>query len=202
MEELTFDPDARRPSNNRLTLGYPKRAWMFANLANERDRPSLNLPRARAVVDMLSAFGWNGARQSPQIDRETSPNVQQPGCSRMASRRSGSPRPRSAAARPRRPSPRNRRPTSSTHSTLRVLGRFPTDTEREPLVQALTPGFEGRLTPLEEIRLPELLPRLPRITWSNHLSPQANSVAIELENRSRLKPPADPRLRDDWARVV
>lgn len=198
VEELTFDPDARRPSNNRLTLGYPKRAWMFANLANERDRPSLNLPRARAVVDMLSAFGWNGARQSPQIDRETSPNVQQPGVLEngvaavwLTTAAVGSGLAEAAVAA--------KSPADLVDALyLRVLGRFPTDTERGSLVQALTPGFEGRLTPLEEIRLPEPLPRLPRITWSNHLSPQANSVAIELEKRSRLKPPADPRLRDDW----
>src|SRR5262249_9506515 len=78
------------------------------------------------------------------------------------------------------------------------LGRYPTDSERAPLARALAPGFERRLVPLEEIRLPEPLPRFPRITWSNHLTQEANAVALELENRSRLKPPADPRLRNDW----
>lgn len=198
VEELTFDPDARRASNNRLTLGYPKRAWMFANLANERDRPSLNLPRARAVVDVLSAFGWNGARQSPQIDRETSPNVQQPGVLEngvaavwLTTAAAGSGLADVAVAA--------KSPAELVDTLyLRYLGRFPTDSERGPLVQALAPGFDGRLVPRDEIRLPEPLPRLPRITWSNHLSLQANSVAIELENRSRLQPPADPRLRDGW----
>ena len=40
------------------TLGVPRRAWMFASLNNERDRPSLALPHAQTTVDVLEAFGW------------------------------------------------------------------------------------------------------------------------------------------------
>ena len=79
VEELTFVHDGRRPVSNRLTLGTPYRAWMFASLANERDRPSLTLPRAQAVSDVLEAFGWTGSRQQPVTHRETEPNVLQPG---------------------------------------------------------------------------------------------------------------------------
>jgi hypothetical protein len=78
-EELTLDSDARRPADSFVSLGVPRRAWMLASLSNERDRPSLNLPRAQAVVDVLEAFGWTGSRQNPRTDREADPNVLQPG---------------------------------------------------------------------------------------------------------------------------
>ena len=77
--ELTFVHDGKRALSNRQTLGFPKRAWMLANLNNERDRPSLSLPQARAIVDVLEAFGWKGTRQQPIYHRETEPNVLQPG---------------------------------------------------------------------------------------------------------------------------
>ena len=63
---------------NSLSLGKPRRSWMFASTSNERDRPSLSLPRVQAVVDVLEAFGWRPTRQSPLTDRETAPNVLQP----------------------------------------------------------------------------------------------------------------------------
>jgi hypothetical protein len=171
---------------------------MFANLANDRDRPTLNLPRAQAVADVLGAFGWSGARQSPQIDRETSPNVQQPGVLEngvvagwITTAAAGSGLAEAAVAA--------KSPAELVDTLyLRYLGRYPTGPERAPLVRTLAPGFGRRLVPLEEICLPEPLPRLPRITWWNHVSMGANEVALELEDRSRLKPPADPRLRNDW----
>src|SRR5690606_41166059 len=79
VEELTFVHDGRRPLGSRQTLGQPSRAWMFCDLKNERDRPSLSLPKARSVVDDLEAFGWIGSRQMPISQRESDPNVLQPG---------------------------------------------------------------------------------------------------------------------------
>jgi hypothetical protein len=79
VEEITLDADGKRPADSFISLGQPRRAWMFASLSNERDRPSLNLPRAQMVADVLEAFGWNGSRQNPRTDRETDPNVLQPG---------------------------------------------------------------------------------------------------------------------------
>ncbi|MCB1079543.1 MAG: DUF1553 domain-containing protein, partial [Verrucomicrobiae bacterium] len=78
-EELTFVHDGRHPLERRQTLETPRRAWMFASLNNERDRPSLALPRAQASVDVLEAFGWNGSRQMPIFERPGDPNLLQPG---------------------------------------------------------------------------------------------------------------------------
>ena len=42
-EELTMDPEARRPASEMINLGRPRRAWEFTSLSNERDRPALAL---------------------------------------------------------------------------------------------------------------------------------------------------------------
>ncbi|MCA9223940.1 MAG: hypothetical protein KDA71_26700, partial [Planctomycetales bacterium] len=64
-----------------------------------------------------------------------------------------------------------------------------------PLASALTEGFDERVLPLEEMSMPEPPVPLPRVTWSNHLRSEANSIALEMEERARRGPPADPRLR-------
>ena len=201
VEEITFDPDGRRPASNRLTLGTPTRAWMFASLANERDRPTLSLPRARAVADILEAFGWTGSRQSPRSDRETSPNVLQPGVLAnstasvlltRATRHSGLAEIAIKATSPEQ---------LVDSIFLRYLGRLPTDTERAPLAKALADGFNQRLVPIAEIPTPTPPEPLPRVTWSNHLRSEANTIALELERRARAGPPPDPRLRPDWREV-
>ena len=74
-----MDGDARRSPETFISLGVPRRAWMFGSLSNERDRPSLNLPRAQAVADVLEAFGWTGSRQNPRTDRDTDLAHTEPG---------------------------------------------------------------------------------------------------------------------------
>jgi hypothetical protein len=174
---------------------------MFASLANERDRPSLSLPRARAVADLMLAFGWSGSRQNPRTDREADPNVLQPGvlanslasvwltratwAGGLADAAVSSPSPEALVDR----------------VFLRYLGRFPTEIEREPFARALAVGFDERLVPAAEVSEPPAPEPLPRVTWSNHLRPEANTIALELEARARVGPPADPRLVPAWREV-
>ena len=198
VEEFTFDPDARRPASNRLTLGVPHRAWMFASLANERDRPTLGLPKARAIADILEAFGWSGSRQSPRTDRETSSNVLQPGVLAnstasvlltRATRDSGLALLAIEA----------KSPDELVDSLfLRYLSRYPSASERSALATALAAGFESRLLASSaEPVIPQPEP-LPKVTWSNHLRSEANHVALEMEIRARNGQPADPRLSSEW----
>ena len=198
VEEITMDSDARRSAEAFISLGTPRRAWMFGSLSNERDRPSLNLPRAQAVADVLEAFGWTGARQNPRTDRETDPNVLQPGVLAnsvvsvwvtRASHRSALADLAVEAASPE---------ALVENVYLRVLGRAPTASERAPLVRALTPGFAARVLPAAEVVPPAPLPPLPGLSWSTHLMPDATTVMMELEKRARSGPPADPRLRPVW----
>lgn len=201
VEEITFDPDGRRPATTMISLGVPKRAWMFASLSNERDRPSLSLPRAQAVVDVLEAFGWTGSRQSPRTDREASPNVLQPGVlanstvSVWITRASY----RSELAKLALEAPSPEALVDSIF--VRFLTRRPTSEERAPFVAALAEGFDQRKVPTAEVVFPLPPPPLAPVTWSNHLVSEANSIQIEAERRSRLGPPIDPRLIPAWREV-
>ncbi len=198
VEELTFDPDSRQSVGTMISLGKPRRAWMFASLSNERDRPSLSLPRAQAVTDVLEAFGWTGARQNPRTDRETDPNVLQPAVlanslmSAWITRVSAeSELAKLALAAPS--------PEALVESVfLRFLTRQPTAGERARFAEALTPGFAGRIMPGDAGKPAPEPPRLTKVSWSNHLMPEANSLMIEMERLARAGDPPDPRLAPAW----
>ena len=162
VEELTFDPDGRRPASNRLTLGRPTRAWMLASLANERDRPSLSLPKARVLADVMEAFGWSGSRQNPLTDRESEPSVLQPGV--LANGTASVWLTRAVRGSGLAEAAVSAESSEGLVDTvfLRYLGRFPTDEEREPLAKALGVGFADRVLPEEEVEEPASAERLPR----------------------------------------
>lgn len=197
-DELTFVYDGRRAVSNRLTLGTPERGWMFASLANERDRPSLTLPRAQVIADVLEAFGWTGSRQKPIVRRETEPNVIQPGIlangtlAMNVTRASDGSLLADLAVEAATP--------EALVNTLfkRVLGRMPNAAEFTAFVDAVGPGFGERLVPTDEIVPPAPPEPLPLVTWFNHLQHDANAIQLEVERRARLGPPPDPRIRADW----
>ena len=198
VELMTLDPDGRRPASNRNSFDTPRRSWMMVSLSNERDRPSLTLPRAAAVAEVLETFGWSAARQVPKNDRETAPNVLQPGALGNSSLATTLTR---AAYR----SPlaelaiEAKQPEELVDAVfLRFLSRLPTAQERALFVDALSKGFDKRLTPADEVKLPPTPELLPRVTWSNHLRNEANTIQQEWEKRTREGPPVDPRLRPEW----
>ncbi|GAB5406774.1 MAG: DUF1553 domain-containing protein [Aureliella sp.] len=196
--ELTFVHDGAEPIAKRLSLGTPRRSWMFAGLNNERDRPSLSLPRAQPIADVLEAFGWTGTRQQPIVQRETDPNVLQPGIlsggtlstslTRAASRSSLAQLALEAQS-----------PDALLESLfLRFLCRFPSDKEKASFTPVLANGFENRQLPPDMVQWPKPEPPLPQSTWSNHLVPEANEIQRELQKRISPGPPADPRIRPGW----
>jgi hypothetical protein len=197
VEELTFDPDARQTPEAAITLGKPRRAWMFGSLSNERDRPSLALPRAQAVTDVLEAFGWTGARQNPRSDRETDPNVLQPGVlanslmSTWITRVSANGALAALARRAHSPE------EVVDGVFLQFLTRLPSSAERESFTATLAPGFAQRIMPAPSSSTSQL-PRLPRVSWSNHLMPEATTIKNEMERRARLGDPPDPGLSPQW----
>ncbi|MCP5539717.1 MAG: DUF1553 domain-containing protein [Akkermansiaceae bacterium] len=197
-EELTFVHDGRHPLGRRQTLGVPRRAWMFASLNNERDRPSLALPRAQATVDVLVAFGWNGSRQMPIFERVVDPNLLQPGILangtliQNLSRAADGGDLADLAARAASPE------DLLEELFLRFLGRTPRDAEREAFLPALTDGFDGRLLPADQVKPVPAPDPLPLATWLNHVSPEANTIQLEVEKRVRRGPSPDPRFRAEW----
>ncbi|MEL7335050.1 MAG: DUF1549 domain-containing protein, partial [Planctomycetota bacterium] len=50
---LTMDIEGRLAPDYFLNFGRPRRAWQMTTLANERDRPSLSMPRCQMVIDVL-----------------------------------------------------------------------------------------------------------------------------------------------------
>ncbi|WP_417389147.1 DUF1553 domain-containing protein [Gimesia sp.] len=199
--ELTFVHDGRRQLSNRQTLGNPSRAWMLASLNNERDRPSLALPRARAVTDVLEAFGWTGSRQMPVVKRETDPNVLQPGI--LANGVLVQSLSRAAINSELAQVAVDAESAESLVDAIfiRILTRTPKPAERRRFVKALAAGFDQRLVPESEIVHPEPLPELPQVTWFNHGRHTANEIQIENARRVRQGPPPDPRLADEWREV-
>ncbi len=198
VEEITMDGDARRAAETFISLGAPRRAWMLGSLSNERDRPSLNLPRAQAVADVLEAFGWTGARQNPRTDREAGPNVLQPGALANGTLSSWLTRAAHGSGLADLAVAAQAPGALVDDLYFRVLGRAPTAAERAPLVRALGPGFATRLMPAAEVVAPKPPPPLPPLSWSTHLMPEATNVMLQMEQRAREGPPPDARLRPAW----
>ncbi|MCA9133983.1 MAG: DUF1553 domain-containing protein, partial [Planctomycetales bacterium] len=199
-EELTFVHDGQRPLSSRQTLGIPRRAWMFASLNNERDRPSLSLPRARTITDVLQAFGWNGARQEPVSQRDGEPNVLQPGILANGLLTTKLTRAAYRSEMAQLAVDADSPAWLVDEWFLRVLCRRATPAERATFEPALADGFEARLSDSPQAA-PAPPEPLPQITWFNHLRPKANTIQQELERRAQQGPPPDPRLDPAWRAV-
>ncbi len=200
-EEITFDPTGRRAEGARITLGKPSRAWMLASLTNERDRPSLSLPRAQCVTDVMEAFGWNGTRQSPRTDRETSPNVLQPGVLANSSLSLSLTRAAEHSALAELAVAAADPATLVRSIFQRFLSRPPAAVELDKFTKMLEVGFTERLLGAAEVKPTAELPPLPRVTWYNHLNPRATTITMEHEQRARSGPSPDPRLQAAWREV-
>jgi Protein of unknown function (DUF1553)/Protein of unknown function (DUF1549)/Planctomycete cytochrome C/Concanavalin A-like lectin/glucanases superfamily len=198
VEELTFDSDSRRPAETMISLGTPKRAWQFATLSNERDRPSLSFPRAQMVTDVMEVFGWTGSRQSGRTSRDDQPNVLQPGIlaggivSTWITRATMDSELANLAVQAQSAD----KLVESLY--LRFLSRYPSSGERNEFFSLLTPGFDSRLLAPDQVVRPTALPSLGTVGWTNHLRSEANEIMLEQERRARLGDPADPRLETSW----
>lgn len=202
-EEVSLDIDGRRDLGNSISLGQPRRSWMLASTSNERDRPSLNLPRIQAVTDVLSAFGWRGARQDPVSKRDTDPNALQPailsngtmsiwltrlsddhGITRLALQDL---------------------PLDALVDTLflKLLTRKPTADEKARYTEHLRDGYASRKMTNERSQsaiMPSSSERRPPkyVSWSNHLDPEATIVRQQQEIDARRGDPPTEKLDAGW----
>ena len=194
-EEISLDLDGARDIKNSISLGKPRRAWQFASTSNERDRPSLSLPRVQAVVDVLEAFGWRSSRQNPQTDRDGSPNVLQPAIlsngvvSTWATRLSEDHGITQLALEARSADELVDR------LFLHILTRRPTPDEKATFVEQLRPGFAERVKPAPPLQKRAGKQPIPKyVTWSNHLTQEANQIKLEMEAAARRGDPPTARL--------
>ncbi|HWA98600.1 MAG TPA: DUF1553 domain-containing protein, partial [Pirellulales bacterium] len=198
VEEVNLDVDGRRALQSSITLGVPRRAWMLASTSNERDRPSLSLPRVQAVVDVLSAFGWRGARQDPASTRDDAPNALQPAI--LANGTMSIWLTRLSDDHGIVPMALEDRPLAEFVDDLylRMLTRLPTADERARTVAYLESGYESRRG--EATKPATAMPRKPRqyVSWSNHLQPEATLLKQQEEAEARRGDPPTERLAAAW----
>jgi hypothetical protein len=196
-EELTFDPAGRSPARQFGNLGHAEHAWQFTSLSNERDRPALSMPRAQSIVDLLVTFGWRESRQNPLTLRDESPNVLQPLLlangvvgARIASLSDDSAITTLALSDV---------PLDELIERvyLRVLSRPPNAQETETFVQLLSDGYAERRVANAAATKPTATPR-HAVAWSNHLSPEASRIKLEMERVARAGDPPTAALAADW----
>jgi mono/diheme cytochrome c family protein len=200
LEEVSLDLDSVRALESSITLGKPRRAWMLASTSNERDRPSLSLPRIQAVASLMETFGWRGARQDPINAREIEPNVLQPAI--LANGTMGvwltrlSDRHGVTALSLEAKSPEE----LVDRLFLRLLTRQPTALEKERYVSVLADGFANRVIPASDRPAAKPGKREPvrYVSWSNHLDGAANTLATKKEEQARRGDPPTHALNQAW----
>lgn len=196
-EELNIDVDGSRLETASINLGLPERAWQFTSLSNERDRPSLSLPSAQPMLNVLEAFGWRASRQDPLTLREKEPTVLQPAvvANGIAAKRiaqfsedsvftTAAVEAKSAADFTR-------------FVYLQILGREATAKELALGTALLSDGFEKRLTGAKPGPKPTQ-PKRDGVSWSNHLHPHANEVRLERQAEVERGDAPTTLLTADW----
>ena len=199
-EEASLDIDGIRESDNSISLGQPRRAWMLTSTSNERDRPALALPRIQAVCDVLAAFGWRASRPDPLTDREAAANSLQPAILAngvMGTWLTGLSEDHGVTAL----CLEAQSPEALTEALfLRLLTRRPTATELKTYADRLRPGFAERAviaTPMVAGPPPVRRPAY-YVSWSNHLDKDATLVRQRQAEEARQGDPATTRLQPAW----
>jgi hypothetical protein len=198
VEEITFDVEGLKGRDIFARLPAPTAGWQFATTANERDRQSLSFPFAQQYTTLMAAFGWRAERQSPITDRETDPDVLQPAIiangvvvkrASQFSESSGFTR----LALEDQPLA-----TFLDGVFLRILGRRPTDAERDTAVALLQDGYDTRRVDIDPATMPPPEPRPTGVSWPNHLTEDADRVKRELSAIALRGDSPTPRLTADW----
>ena len=192
-EELNLNPSGDRPPTEFLNLGAPERAWEFTALSNERDRPALALPMAQSAVDVLTTYGWRQSRQNPVTNRDDAPSPMQTlilangNMSARIVRLSDDSQFTELAWKS------NSLTALLNETYLRVFSRPPSSEEMRLLRRYLQPAYSGRR--LRNVpRNTAALETDKRVSWSNHLSPEATVIRLEEERRLRLGEAPTQRL--------
>ena len=198
VEAMNIDIDSSREPTKSLNLGTPTRAWQFAALGNERDRPSLSLPFAQHHVTVMEAFGWRGERQNPVTRRDADPNVLQPAILangvvvKRASQFSDDSSFTQLALESISVNEFVRR------MFLRILGRPPSAAEAKLFADLVGPGYEARRLAPGAVAVAPLEERPLGVSWSNHLVAEADLAKGKLAAIAARGDRPSPLLDPDW----
>ena len=197
-EQLTLDVEGAQAASRFLNFGYPRRAWEFTTLANERDRPSIALPAVQTVVDVLKAFGWRDSRPEPLTDRRQDPDLVQPGS--LANGTLGLWLTTLTDESELTQFLVNAEDVDQVVDSLflKFLTRFPTPSERERFRDLLSSDFDERAVAESDWGTPHQKRRFRSVSWSNHLSPDANVIRIQQQQELRDGPPPTRYLEPEW----
>ncbi len=196
--QITLDSDGAMKIGIGFNLGEPTRAWQFASLANERDRPSLALPFAQPFVSSLETFGWRSTRQNPITIREEATTALQPAVvansliSRRMTRLSDDNAFTTLAMK------EQSLPQLIEETFLRLLCRKPSLSERNLFEKLLKEGYQTRIVKNPPTRVKAK--RLPRevVAWTNHLSKEANQIKIDLQKAVEEGDQPTHQLNANW----
>lgn len=195
---VNIDIDGARPIGLAQDLGAARRSWTLTSGSNERDRPSLMLPRLQAVTEVLEVFGWRGARTAPGAGiRDTAPNVLQPALLANGTMMTWLTRMSDDNGLTAMALEDQSVENLVERLYLRLFTRSPTDTELKFYAGVLHDGYESR----KVIGKLDPLPAEPRrkfVAWSNHNIPEANSLRIEEETDAKRGPAPTRLLREEW----
>ncbi|MCA9129775.1 MAG: DUF1553 domain-containing protein [Planctomycetales bacterium] len=196
-EPITFDLEASQKLENFLNLGVADRAWQLTSLSNERDRPSLSLPKAAAVAECLSAFGWRSTRQAPVTHREDEANVTQPGTIANSHLTGWVTRLTDDSELTELALQASSAKEFIAAVFIRILSREPTTEEMSIFLEILQPGFDDRRATVQ-LSLPAPPASRGFATWSNHFDVKANALMRELEREVANGPQPTQRLESEW----
>ena len=191
-----MDPEGRQVANDHGNFGAPTRAWQFAALSNERDRPALAKPRAQIIADVLTAFGWRESRAEPRTVRDHEPNVLQPALlanGALGARITRLSEESAFTALALKPQPLN---DLINEIFLRVLSRRPSPDELATFAALLEPGYEKRLTGAAPAPAKRRISKA--VSWANHLNPDATNVVLAIEKEVQSGDPPTTSLTADW----
>ena len=198
IEQVCLDLDSVRTIDNALDLGRARRAWMLGSTSNERDRPSLMLPRIQAVAEVMEVFGWRGARPDAASGiRDNGANVLQPALlsngtmMTWLTRLSGDHGLVGFALEDQSLD------TLVDRLFLRLFTRHPTAAEKAIYTGALHPGYTTRIVAQAEAAPPPPV-RRKYVAWSNHMKSEANTLRLEEEAAARHGDPPTARLDAGW----
>jgi hypothetical protein len=166
-------------------------------MSNERDRPSLSLPAAQTAATVLETFGWRASRQDPLTVREREPTVLQPAI--LAN-----------GIVPKRATQLSedsvfvglalaaKTPAEFVETAYQqVLSRPPTVEEEQLFVELLAAGFSSRATGAAPGPKPGW-PKRDGVSWSNHLSSEANAVRLAWQKEVEKGDPPTTLLTAAW----
>ncbi|MCA8993104.1 MAG: DUF1553 domain-containing protein [Planctomycetaceae bacterium] len=196
-EELTIDADGRQDESRFGHLGIPHRAWQLVAVSNERDRPSMSLPVAQSINDLMAAYGWRQQRQEPLTVREDATTALQPLALAHGT----------AANRVIDYSDYSRLTAHALEAKtadeyvewlfLTILTRNPTTEERELFADILRDGFDQRVVAGPEVLRPKKIFRTG-ITWATHFAPEADVEAVNRQREILEGDAPSQRLDADW----